>query len=1017
MLFSQTGGTHSFGFGGILDMGNFGSAAYSLSNGTLNTYSVVVGDFFASTFTQSGGNHTASAAMTIGNSANGTYNLCNGSLTVPVETIGADSAETGTFTQTGGTHTVTSALTLGGNTGSAGVYNITSGSLTIGTATTSGTLIVGDGGGASFAQTGGNVTVLGTNGYLGIASLFNVGGGPGEYSITNGSLTAATVELGSSGAAFAIFAETGGTVTISNFRIATSSGETSSVFLDSSSAPSFLNVGNETVGFSGTVTFTQNSGTHAVSGNLTLAAGPGSSVQFNFNGGSLSAHALVVGILGNANFTQSGGNATIGSGGLIINSPGNTSLTAAYSLQGGSLSTPNTPGSLLINIGGSFSEAPFFGAATSFSGYINNSGSFTYTGGTFNGTLENDLTGTVTISPNTAFLASAGVLNKGTINIAPTISIGSGTIGTFDNENNVTLTGGTINGSGLILNNALIFGFGSIAGTGGFTNNGYLSAINGNILFSTTGTDTNAGTIVLSPGHQFTLAGTASLTNNGTFSLANGLLNGAGLFFNAAPGSLVGPGTITAPFISTGSVSPGSGTLLIASAWTNNGSIQPTGAGSVLTGGLVTNNASIQGAGTIAAAVNNTTGTIEATGGVLIITGALTNSATGTLRASPNNKLLIQGAFTTNAGLIDLAGGTLDTANQLLNNTGTITGFGVLSTGGLTNNANITFTGGTATINGPVTNTANHTLNVKFQPALFTGNVTNNANATIKTTNTTVSFVGTFTNNGNYLSDPSTNIFSNALNTGSMTGGPGDVFAVSSGGALNNSGTFTNGGTLTFNGNITNSGTFTQTGPITTSSTATFTNTAGLATFGANAKLAALSITGGTVDLTTSKFIIEPAATSKSATLAALGTSLASSSLISSTLPANFGLALMDNAATNFSTFGNLPADANSILLSPELLGDANADGHVDLSDLSTLLNNFGTNTPAWTSGNFDHAPTIDLTDLSDVLNNFGLSNPDASNSLLSTPSSVIATPEPATLSLLLLPILFRPRRTRRFLA
>ena len=66
-----------------------------------------------------------------------------------------------------------------------------------------------------------------------------------------------------------------------------------------------------------------------------------------------------------------------------------------------------------------------------------------------------------------------------------------------------------------------------------------------------------------------------------------------------------------------------------------------------------------------------------------------------------------------------------------------------------------------------------------------------------------------------------------------------------------------------------------------------------------------------------------------------------------------------------------------AILIAPEILGDANADGKVDLTDLSTILNHFGQQTPNWTDGNFDGAATIDLTDLSNVLNNFGVSNPN----------------------------------------
>jgi len=97
-------------------------------------------------------------------------------------------------------------------------------------------------------------------------------------------------------------------------------------------------------------------------------------------------------------------------------------------------------------------------------------------------------------------------------------------------------------------------------------------------------------------------------------------------------------------------------------------------------------------------------------------------------------------------------------------------------------------------------------------------------------------------------------------------------------------------------------------------------------------------------------------------------------------LPPNSGFAVIDNAIAGLTSFGGVTVDSNSVLVSQELLGDANIDGRVDLSDLSKVLNNFGVATTAWTSGNFDGAATIDLTDLSAVLNNFGLTNPNASD-------------------------------------
>ena len=171
-------------------------------------------------------------------------------------------------------------------------------------------------------------------------------------------------------------------------------------------------------------------------------------------------------------------------------------------------------------------------------------------------------------------------------------------------------------------------------------------------------------------------------------------------------------------------------------------------------------------------------------------------------------------------------------------------------------------------------------------------------------------------------------------------------------------------------------------------------------------KVGALTLAGGTgawssaLDITNSKLIVEDASANHAVTLA---TTLDQvnfgktnpDGILNSTLTAGFGMAVMDNAVLNNTSFGGVTVDAGSILVSQEVLGDANADGHVDLTDLSTVLNNFGANTSSWLAGNFDANATIDLTDVSDVLNNFGASNPNA------TASPAIATPEPASLALL----------------
>ena len=91
-------------------------------------------------------------------------------------------------------------------------------------------------------------------------------------------------------------------------------------------------------------------------------------------------------------------------------------------------------------------------------------------------------------------------------------------------------------------------------------------------------------------------------------------------------------------------------------------------------------------------------------------------------------------------------------------------------------------------------------------------------------------------------------------------------------------------------------------------------------------------------------------------------------SSIAAANPNRIGIAIFLPSNLFFTTFDGLQVDQNSVVASSALLGDATLDGTVDLSDLSIVLNNFGSTTPNWTDGNFDFAPTIDLTDLSDVL-------------------------------------------------
>ena len=513
------------------------------------------------------------------------------------------------------------------------------------------------------------------------------------------------------------------------------------------------------------------------------------------------------------NFNQNANLTKVGLGTLIIN--GNVTLgTSNLTISAGTFISPST---LAANA-------------------VNNFGTFIYNGGTFTSRLVNF--GTLTL--NADFAPSNGL----------------------DNESSFTLPSGR---------------FLSAAGAG-LSTAGTFNLTGGTLILSTSAlaNNTNAGTFSLAA--PLNLA-SAALNNSGTFILNGTLLNGPGIFNNLGGGVLTGSGSIanlgtnTITFTNAGIISPAGGTLTLP-AFTNAGVIEMASPVAPLAGGAILNTGTIEGFGSVNNPVTNN-GTIESTGGGnLLLNAPLINSPNGTLRADTATKLLMQAAnFPTNAGLISLAGGTFDNGNSPLNNTGSIVGYGVLATGGLTNNNILTLTGGASTINGPVTNAAGKTINIKYQPAIFTGNITNNG--TIKTTSTTVTFTGNYTGN-TFISDPATNIFQGTATTvpgGSMTGSTGDVFNFA-GGTFTNNGNFTNGGNLSVATAILNTANFTQTGPQSWAPGATFTNAAGHATFGSNATLYGLTITAGTVDITTSHLIIESTAATKSATLASLQTDI-----------------------------------------------------------------------------------------------------------------------------------------------
>ena len=449
-------------------------------------------------------------------------------------------------------------------------------------------------------------------------------------------------------------------------------------------------------------------------------------------------------------------------------------------------------------------------------------------------------------------------------------------------------------------------------------------------------------------------------------------------------------------------------------------------------------------------------GTIEPTAGTLVLLGSITNAGDGILAAAGGERLSLPAGLS-NSGVISLTGGTLDAGIGTIANTGQITGYGVIRSGGLNNNGTMTLTGGTSTVNGPVTNSVGKTINVKYQPAIFTGNVTNNG--TFKITGTTVTFAGNYTGNA-YISDPSDNIFQADVTVtagGSMSGASGDRFFMSGGNFINH-GTFNNGGllqsfdavasdgaftqtgTLTEAGNFTNSGTATIGGIQNWTSGAMFTNTAGTATFQSDAGSTANSplkvqINGGLVTFVVQQHL---AALSIASPSGAVAFDLAS--------PTSFGKAVVNGILTVGGTlqvsltnnfiplpgnsfdlldWGSLSGTFNALNLptmnghivwdssqlyttgvlsvtATYLAGDFNRDGHVDAADILPMQQAL-TNLSNFKSA---HSALSDaqLLDIEDVNGDGKVTNADLQDlldTLKSGGGSTDPVPEPASLAML----------------
>jgi autotransporter-associated beta strand protein len=577
-------------------------------------------------------------------------------LETPTFIVGQEGA--GTFHQSGGTNRAKGGITLGAGVNAVGTYNLSAGTLT------SDQLFVGGSGSGVFNQTGGMHVISSTDTAKG---QLKIGGttsnASGAYHLSGGTLrVASTLALGAVGNTTASLHVSGAGELTADQSIVVHNGAIAAIHL---------------------------SGGIINTAALNLEGDPG---KLNWTGGTLHITTNIIWDSAAAGTTTSAalGDARTLGGGQTLKITGHETLggTGDFSLTLDSGSTHQVNGTLQIEDLGTLTQNPgstllansIIQSGGTVGGTLQNESTFVYQAGNFDGRLVNQ----GNFSFGTAFAAANGVQNDSamTLNLNQTLTAnGAG----FDNRGTLSLNSGTLAGNGPIVNNSYFAGNGTIGGGGGFNNNAYMTVFDGLLTLSNSGANANAGQIELLPGQQLRLAG-GNLSNTGEIILQGGFLSGTATLNNST-GIVAGRGNISNPFTNGGTLFVEGGVLTTSTAFANTGEIVLGGGAATLGGvGAISNSGVMRGDG--------------------VITKAISNEASGQIRAENGSRLKFQGTISANAGTISLQGGTAEFAGPLTNAaSGRVEGRGTLIAGaGVTNNGHIALSGGISDVHGDVQN-------------------------------------------------------------------------------------------------------------------------------------------------------------------------------------------------------------------------------------------------------------------------------------------------------------------------
>jgi hypothetical protein len=794
-----TGGTFNNLVGGTLDAaaGN-GSGIYRISGNINNAGAFTVShdtELQGGTFTNSGSVSIATAQTFIVFGATTLVSAAGNSFSGSGTLLIGDGS---TFRMDA--HTSIGKITLGMASGAGGTWSATGGS--VGTITGFANFVRGTVSAAIDVASGGSINVTNSNTVSMTGPLQILSGGTLTISDNNNDGTAAQLNVTGP-------FSNAGQITLTN-----------TAFADGAT----LNLGGGTLNNTGTLTFAPGTGGArqfigwiSTSGSVDVNVGTNLNINGGFidvlNGGSFfiapSVTANLQGTTGVLKI-QTGGsllvNGTLNMNGLDLYDAGSISNFANINFGGGA-----------YIVGKAFDASGFTATsarklAVGANGSLTGTGTLTIDDG---GTLRFDANGTMgsTLLVNFGTTAGSGAvwsnmmgavatvdstvnLNKGTISAALLVSAGQ--LKVTDSDGLVTISGNVLNQS-------------QAAGNGGIRIED--TTAGGNVGLSITGSVNNTGLVLLTssgPGNNGVrleaIGGAFNNESGGTLQIAAG--NGLGSRSVAGAinnnngtilvdqdtsftvGVLQNKGTVSIATSKTFTV--GAGTTFVNGDAVMNVNGTVNGSGTLHNAGLI-----VAHTGTISAAVVNDAGSLFVADGLgnaraTFVSGAISVNASATLQVRDGATLTVANGFANN--------GLTEIVNTISGQNATLT----ISSGVLTNNANLWFMGGAGggsrILNGDVTNTSGANILSNGTFGVVNGTLTNNSGGTITVRNNSNFNVTDITNAGTInLTNITTGNFATLTVSGLFTNSTGGTINFALGGS---------GGARTLTSSVANSGNF-----------------------------------------------------------------------------------------------------------------------------------------------------------------------------------------------------------------